>query len=226
MADLAPSCLGGHLTLDYGPVNEAHQDHWHAIPGLEYVVANPGVPGVLEHIRPLIKSCSSGSLGDDHMLDLENRVVNDPFGKITYDVLYEIARLMSTKSLLNLCSASCRVDCVLSAGNGEFWRHRIRTQLPWFHGTFQALEAEGIMDNRAIKGLVAMLDPLTTPRMGLTGVFMGMANRRRIWGLCEQLKVAYRAKAGANEDESVKAAIISAFDEWAMERGRRFRTVV
>lgn len=51
------------------------------------------------------------------------------------------------------------------------------------------LDAE--QDHMDYKGLFLFLDAATQPRKGITGPWMALANRRRIWGVCGQLVDAY-----------------------------------
>lgn len=47
------------------------------------------------------------------------------------------------------------------------------------------------------KGLFLWLEKYTKPRKGLEGPFMGIANRRRIWGVCEQYAALYAPRVAA-----------------------------
>lgn len=39
------------------------------------------------------------------------------------------------------------------------------------------------------------LQRATEAKLGMRGPFLGVANRRRIWGVCEQIAVGYREEA-------------------------------
>lgn len=84
--------------------------------------------------------------------------------------------------------------------------------MPWFW------ELEGIFDEQLsdeidFKAMYLWLDKLTAPTFAKQGPFMGIANRRRIWNVCEQIKEHYLKKldesAGSDdEDGEVDCSIL------------------
>jgi hypothetical protein len=88
-----------------------------------------------------------------------------------------------------------------------------REILPWLW----ELEPNLILDIIDAKGLYLWLDKVTTPRFGMEGPFMGIANRRRIWRVCEEVKKVYMervsqdAKLNDQDDEDARAVMEKSF---------------
>lgn len=75
----------------------------------------------------------------------------------------------------------------------QFWIRMIRTHLaPWFWEIDDLVTERDFIPALDYKSLFLWLDKVTTPKYGLEGPFMGVANRRRIWGVCGQLAPAYK----------------------------------
>jgi hypothetical protein len=131
-------------------------------------------------------------------LDLTHKVRNDPWAALPYDILHDIFDHLSTQDTTSLMSASWHV--LTSTRNTDFWRHLLRRRiLPWFW------ELHSLVTNATLplafnhKQLYLWLDRVTTPEISLKGPFMGIANRRRIWAVCEQLAPLYKERASPDE---------------------------
>lgn len=59
---------------------------------------------------------------------------------------------------------------------------------PWFWEVSSLIAEQGLIDH---KGLFVWLDAMTTPRVRVRDPWLGVANRRRIWGVCGQLADEY-----------------------------------
>ncbi|KAK0645212.1 hypothetical protein DIS24_g8091 [Lasiodiplodia hormozganensis] len=141
-------------------------------------------------------------------LDLEARVRHDPFANIPYDILYNITALLPSDSVLNLNKASWFVHtCLLN--NNAFWKQRLREHTPWFHKLRSLIDdATTPPEGCDYRALFLWLYAQTRPRLWMSGPFMALANRRRLWGVCEQIADHYhQAKQRqrppqADDDES------------------------
>ena len=72
----------------------------------------------------------------------------------------------------------------------QYWAGMIQYHLaPWFWELGDLVAEQNFVD---YKGLFLWLEAVTRPRKGVSGPWMGLANRRRIWGVCGQLADAYR----------------------------------
>lgn len=129
----------------------------------------------------------------------------DPFSKLPTELLHMIYRYLPGKSLLSLTTASWLA--LVSTHNNQFWKLFISWNMPWLW------ELEKIIcDIQPIdldyKSLDFWLDAEITPRYGMTGPFMGLANRRRIWGACQQLASSYFKQMEQRPSLEVDAEIL------------------
>ena len=123
--------------------------------------------------------------------DLGNKVVKDPFRDIPYDVTYLILKYLSGDSIMALSKASWTI--LTRSRNGSFWKKRLSEDMVWFWELQEYLESSQ-KRVRSYKALYLWLDKRTQPLYGMTGAFMGIANRRRIWGPCAELARRYHIK--------------------------------
>ncbi|OCK76198.1 hypothetical protein K432DRAFT_336121 [Lepidopterella palustris CBS 459.81] len=186
MAELT-SEFGSHLNLRYGNIHRIYQ-FWECVPGEEFSVTNPlHIPGFCEFLSTSIASINFDI--PSASLDSEKDVVHDPFNKLPYDLLYTLFPYLGGDSTLALIKASWHVHC--STRDNAFWKQLIRWEiLPWFWELREILAEERSSDFD-YKGLYLWLDKMTTPEFGMEGPFMGIANRRRIWDVCQQLANIY-----------------------------------
>ncbi|KAK2755681.1 hypothetical protein FQN54_005830 [Arachnomyces sp. PD_36] len=181
---------GDDLGLEYGELLGRDQ-YWECVPGEEFCVTHPtDVPKIKEILQ--VEAASElfnnvPSSGDD----FHGRVTNDPFGNIPYDALHMILSFLPGSSVLELIKASRPVHS--ATRYNEFWKHLIHWDMPWFwelHEVIKELRSK-TLDYRSF---YLWLNKVTTPTYGMEGPFLGLANRRRIWGACQQLADLYYEK--------------------------------
>lgn len=85
--------------------------------------------------------------------------------------------------------ASWPVYCA-TRDNNVLWKNRIRSDMPWFR-ELQELISQLDSEDIDYKLVHRCFDIVTTPTYGMEGRFLGIANRRRIWGACEQIVDVY-----------------------------------
>ena len=200
---------GRGLSLDYDVNSKAQEQWWLCIPGYEFVVAPFGDPSANSMILHATISSSSFQLrAVDH--DLRPKVNNDPFRKLPYDIVHAILGFVwDNDSILSLCQASWLVCCTLR-DDESFWRGRIRRSLAClFELDHLIANDHELLRGKSFKGLLLALDSLTRPKRHIRGPFMGLANRRRVWGVCEQIADLYFGTNAAAEsnDLSVRCSI-------------------
>jgi hypothetical protein len=66
--------------------------------------------------------------------------------------------------------------------------------LPWLWELDELMASTTLPPNFDYKGLFLWLDSSTMPEIGIYGPLMGIANRRRIWGVCQQLLPLYKER--------------------------------
>lgn len=179
---------GSSLELNYGEI-EAGEQFWIACPGLEYSVADPGPnPKSTETLKDLIP----GQLfaRSIRSLNLSQKVRNDPLVVLPYDILFSLSEELSFKDMRSLMQSSWFV--FNSTRSSAFWRQKIRTLItPWFWEASMLLEVYSHDETLNWKDLFLWLDTVTQPQFAMSGPFMGIANRRRIWEACQPLFAQY-----------------------------------
>ncbi|KAL4929760.1 uncharacterized protein BDV17DRAFT_260921 [Aspergillus undulatus] len=204
---------GSALRLLYGDdVAQAQGQYWRCLPGVEYTVRHPtNTPDLTDFLKTQIKSNATLRTPSKALeLDLSNREARNPFSILPPELIYQICSFLPGDSLKSLIQASPFI--YLLTRDDHFWRRFIETDMPWLW------EAEALTKSKSKTGpdsrsdsdsdfdsdssldldhkqVYIWLDAITKPKYGLEDTnLMGAANRRRIWGACEELKRGYEAK--------------------------------
>lgn len=203
MHELAPDYAKA-LELDYGDPCPDQDQFWCSNAGEEVLVVQPSLnPEITSLLRSAIAEDTFKKTDSaDMSLNLESRISSDPFSKLPYDILYKVCASLPFGSISDLSIASWLVNVTLRSTDG-LWKHLLRNSMPWFFELHDLLDDEKLMENRDFRKLFLWIEKMTRPRLWMDGPFMGVANRRRIWGVCEQLAERYHARLEQrnNEDE-------------------------
>ncbi|RYP73013.1 hypothetical protein DL771_003881 [Monosporascus sp. 5C6A] len=178
------------LDYNFGGPNPYRMSNWFPDQGMEFLVANP-LPAsrtVQDLLRGTVGSADFVLGG----LDLSTRVRFDPFRGLPYDLMHEIFGLLSAEDLVRLATASWPIHFVLRSNSG-FWTLYAKQTLPWFPEFRELLGDSTLLDGKSLTKLFCWADKATIRKEGMTGPLMSIANRRRIWGICEQISPAYFA---------------------------------
>lgn len=191
MEELSPYCVNALENIDYGDASEMQGEQtWETLAGFEFIVSHPWkMRGARELILSMLqadafrpRSCRA---------ELGSRVRDDPFVRTPYDIVHKISSFIPDKGLVNLARASWPVH-VLLRNNNQFWWQRLRTSLPWFFELQWLLERDQtLLQTNNVQLIFQWAERMTRPQKWLSGPLMGVANRRRIWSVCEQLGGRY-----------------------------------
>jgi len=197
------------LNLDYGDIKGADQ-FWESYSGQEWSVANPGPkPGIEEVVKSMLPA-SLFSPSANPALELSDKVKYDPLTVLPYDVLHSIFENLSLKDTLSLVNSSLHVFD--STRQSTFWRQMIRFHIvSFFYELDGMLKKTTFPDTFDWKGAFQWLDKITKPTLTMEGPMMAIANRRRIWNVCEQVSSLYYEKLNAevrSEPSAAEAASI------------------
>ncbi|KAL6230454.1 hypothetical protein BDW75DRAFT_66038 [Aspergillus navahoensis] len=213
---------GSALRLAYGDdVAYAQGQYWRCLPGAEFSVRHPtNTPNLKEFIQTKLRTnetLRAPSKSKD--LNFGSRTLKNPFGALPAELVYQICSFLPWSSLKALIQASPFIRLLTS--DDYFWRCFIESDMPWLWQTQTATETgtdkhtqtepENLSVSHLLKSLTSSsglslnhkqvymwLDAITAPKYGLEDpTLMGIANRRRIWGACEELSRGYRAVAMA-----------------------------
>jgi hypothetical protein len=189
---------------DYLRAKRCQDWTWMCRAGEEVLVADPGLPepgfnvesnlacaylqadirgGILAARRELIPPQTAASLSA--------RVKSDLFRKLPLELVFNISELLDDSSLFKWCTASWSVHSALRV-NHRFWRHRItKISMPWLVELVPLLGNERVMRGVELKGLFCDLKRMVSPNTPIGGPLMRVANRRRVWDLCEVIAKIY-----------------------------------
>jgi hypothetical protein len=195
--------VGPHPGLMYAV--GCQTDFWLSIPGFEMLVANPALPDpnsdpnsnpVTVYLRSLISGGEStlptrNYIPPQTAAILPAKVKLDPFCRLPLELLFNLSEYLDDLSLLQWCTASWTVHSALRVNN-RFWHRRITNiSMPWLKEIVHLLDDEELMSGVDVKGLLCWLDGLTAPAPGLPKPLIGVANRRRIWAICEFIELMH-----------------------------------
>ncbi|KAI2870242.1 hypothetical protein CBS76997_5584 [Aspergillus niger] len=189
---MTPLCnmSGSALQLNYGDdIQRSQGRYWECIPGAEYCAAHPvETPGLDEYLQSNMET-NSGLKTPFAKLDLRDRKPISPFGKLPLEIVYQICKFLPSDSLKALAEASLYIHLVTQ--DNLFWKQFMQSNMPWFW-ELQAAKNQKIPADLNYKRMYMWLDKMTAPRYGMDDVkLIGVANRRRIWGVCEDLADRY-----------------------------------
>ncbi|KAF5985653.1 activator of stress protein 1 [Fusarium coicis] len=177
------------LSLDYGDPIEAQKDYWECIPRQEYTVFSPQR---LESMKDdIAKHISGPEFEKPAQHHHEVKIESTPLTALPETAIFSISEFLDNDSLINLFCASSEIYSGLT-DNDSFWRRRIITHLPYFFELHEYLKEQSqSLKNRDFRRIFLWADAASKPRPGVTRVMFPVANRRRIWNVCEQIGKVY-----------------------------------
>jgi hypothetical protein len=169
---------------------------------MQYTVRNPSTTTITETLKanlqsnPKLRTPPTG-------LPLDTREPKNPFSTLPTELVHQICSLLPGDSLESLTQASLYINLITR--DNYFWKRFIATDMPWLEeGEAEMLRKRADVTPSADSGsespinyqrVYQWLDGVTKPAFAMDDeVFMAVANRRRIWGVCEVLAGAYRAQ--------------------------------
>lgn len=214
MYELSPDSEGGIylLHIDYGDAAAMQDELWNVEAGYEFLVSHPrNVSVVNEAILSMF--ASDAFKPRPSFIDLGNRIRDDPFRRMPYDILYRISGFISDEDLVSLARASWPIHALLQ-NNNQFWRLRLMQSFPWFFELRDLLEQdETLLRTNDAQRIFHWAGRSTRPAKWLTGPLMGVANRRRIWSVCEQLGDMYWPQKEYNASMSVEEGLVRRYSK-------------
>ncbi|KAH7228434.1 uncharacterized protein BKA55DRAFT_583647 [Fusarium redolens] len=177
------------LSLDYGDVSKAQKDYWECIPGQEYTVFSPQCQAQLK--RDIVAFISSPRFEKPRQYRHEANRESNPLTTLPETVIFGVSEFLDNRSLINLFCASLETFSSLR-DNGSFWKRRIITHLPFFFELHDYLKEQSQgLENRDFRKIFLWADAASKPQSGVTRLMFPVANRRRIWKVCEQIGEIY-----------------------------------
>ncbi|KAL2827949.1 hypothetical protein BDW59DRAFT_53213 [Aspergillus cavernicola] len=182
---------GSALRLPYGEdVARAQGQYWQSLPGAEYCVRHPTNTPDLEEFLKIQIQTNSSLRATPTELDLGNRQPKNPFGTLPPEIVYQICSFLPGNSMKSLTEASLYVHLITR--DDYFWRSFIQSDMPWLWETQVLRDSLNFPLDLNYQLLYQFLNATTAPKYGMHDqALMGIANRRRIWGACEELSGRY-----------------------------------
>ncbi|OOF93907.1 hypothetical protein ASPCADRAFT_209130 [Aspergillus carbonarius ITEM 5010] len=189
---MTPLCnmSGSALQLSYGDdIQRAQGRYWECIPGAEYCATHPtDTPQLAEFVQNNAETNVELKTASAE-LELRGREPASPFGKLPLEIVFQICMLLPGDSLKALAQASLNIHIVTQ--DNLFWKQFMQRDMPWFW-ELQAAKNQKLSHDLNYKKMYMWLDKMTAPRYGMDDLkLIGVANRRRIWGVCEELADRY-----------------------------------
>ncbi|UKZ74792.1 hypothetical protein TrVFT333_002462 [Trichoderma virens FT-333] len=177
------------LAISHGDINGGQQ-FWERIPGEEYTVTQPVFSPVVKAFIQRKIASNDLAVRRQFVLEDEQQRISDPFHVLSNELVWQIARYLPAEAILALSTASWPVFNA-TRDNG-FWKAFIYNDMPWAATELQHIINDTQSQELDYKALYLWFEWMTVPQYGVGTPWMGLANRRRIWGACQELADLYR----------------------------------
>ena len=122
-----------------------------------------------------------------------NNIITDPFEKLSNELIQHVVGYLEGGEVFLLRQASMVVREATS-GN-DYWIPRVQKEMGWLWVPPDLFREESDIPAINWMRVYLLFESATAHPYGTKGVYMGLANRRRIWTACEQLRSRYVAHA-------------------------------
>ncbi|KAF7588703.1 hypothetical protein BBP40_005303 [Aspergillus hancockii] len=183
------------LTLDYGDPTPLNEQYWICTRGQELLVTNPVKITQLARYLDELHDIANDEKDTPHTQTVQEGY--DIFDTLPCELRHRIFDLLPLPSVLALKAASWSMHTTaLPRGN---WERRLETDFPWLweiHNIdpFKSQELEARLSR-----IVAELEEKSKYGKERVDYILGLANRRRIWNVCESIKSLYHDKLAERE---------------------------
>ncbi|KAJ9648488.1 hypothetical protein H2199_001343 [Coniosporium tulheliwenetii] len=179
------------LTLYYGPLMDEnkHEQDFYLRPGMEPYVTNPmDVPALRNVLERASRPTGAPEISDIFPPGPVGNISTDPFNKLPPELIVEIMLYLPSNSLSKLTAAS--PTAYAATRSNWFWRRRLTVDMPWLWELSEPsyVPDKGVPDWKAVYqhlSKASFAPSETDPSL------LGLANRGRIWGVCEQVLELY-----------------------------------
>ncbi|KAJ5537285.1 hypothetical protein N7513_010471 [Penicillium frequentans] len=179
------NCLG----LDYGSPQPPCGNYWECIRGQEVLVMHPTkIPELMKPPYRTIKAFFSWG----KKADVESQHSHDPFQNLPNELRQKILNLLPVQCVLALKAASFSMHVCPDISLDQ----RLEADMPWLWEMY--LEGVDLVKSQAAEGefskALTLMEKDSLYTEGKCDYIPGLVNRRRIWGVCEEIKRLYYEK--------------------------------
>jgi hypothetical protein len=133
------------------------------------------------------------------------RVQNDPFCKLPVELIHHVAGYMKGRDLIGLRQVSRFAR--QATRSSSFWKRMLLREQAWLWDTPFSIEcwespgkAPSTQQLADWEKLYIVMEKSTARCFGTKGAMMALANRRRIWKVCEEIAKVYWKKWPRREE--------------------------
>ncbi|KAE8327907.1 hypothetical protein BDV39DRAFT_192560 [Aspergillus sergii] len=178
------------LLLDYGDPMPYFEQYWECRKGEELLVTNPvkisPLNKYLEELREIVNN------EKDTSHTQEGPQSFDIFNTLPYELRQQIFSLLPLSSVLALKAASWPMHTTQLPEKGR--KTRLEYSLPWLWEVHDIDPTGSQKLEGKLSKVIAELEEKSRYRNDKVDYIPGLANRRRIWMVCEEIKDMYHEK--------------------------------
>ncbi|KAL4897138.1 hypothetical protein BDV59DRAFT_198561 [Aspergillus ambiguus] len=182
------------LLLYYGEPTPPCEQFWECKKGEELLVTNPvDIPqlkGYLDELRP-----TTDQTGSSPAADVQE--TSDIFSRLPRELRHHLFGLLPIASVLALKAASWSMHSTDVPETS--WKKRLQTELGWLWELHDVDLFKSQKLEARLSAVVAELEAKSRYNREKVDYIPGLANRRRIWMVCEDIKDLYRDKVAESE---------------------------
>jgi hypothetical protein len=190
--------------LDYGEqMEDLHGQYWYISPGVESYMVNPvTIPDLQEYYSqlPLLQSSPEKPAS---VQGSESATTSDIFAELPLELVQHITRFIPIESVNALQQVNPSVAAFTQTNS--FWKERILQDMPWLYDLPERKNT-GLDWARIYKELLLKSEKTEH-------IILGLANRRRIWLLCEQIAESYIALKQAKDSQKHSSLLDAVSDK-------------
>ncbi|KAL1595953.1 hypothetical protein SLS60_009643 [Paraconiothyrium brasiliense] len=189
-----PNDCETHLNIDYGPISELQEEQWVVRRGTEEYVLDPiSIPWLGRYFAQLPqREPHQNTRGGSTFREVNS---NDPFTEVPLEILRLIMLELDLASLSSFREASRKASQIDL--DNSFWKMRFFRDMPWmfdFPVGYRARNGSSIDWIKVYKDLYWASNSNNKRKVH------ALANRRRIWGVCEHLSRLYHVRKSDRND--------------------------
>ncbi|KAJ5084175.1 hypothetical protein NUU61_008754 [Penicillium alfredii] len=197
-ADENDECANCLNRVDYGEISKLQDQYWGPQAGDEVFGAHPiAIPELETYYKDLPLLTTSKEEERQNRWHLKETTPDrDPFAKLAPELLLMVLDNLPIPSLNSARAASCAI-ARLKLDNG-FWYGKIRHDMAWLYD----LPKHNAVASQNLDWAQVYQDLLSRSQSDNQIKVEGLVNRRRVWGICDQIAAQFSDYQKAADDRN------------------------